>query len=324
VYLDPDDALTAAALPDEKTIILSSGLAADRGRGSTDLNEDGQRDFTSFNFTLNIPEGAKTLVFGARFNTSESDRAGGGKNERATYQFSWTPCNVIGCSTAPLDLISVAEVPDADNPFVRRYIRVDGWETIELNFQVSDRDDGLYDSALIIKDMYFSELEMPGTSRVLERLPSEDVKLSVGSYRFQKNLMHVPGKGVPFDFTVYYNARQTWTSTFARKWSHSYAWSLQELESGVVHIRGGDGGSLYFSPNGENINATDASSFLTSWKGGSRRQRVSFGGWYGACRSCRRRAPQDMKLYFIYTPPEHPDGTIHPTKAEADAAEHHH
>jgi mannose-6-phosphate isomerase-like protein (cupin superfamily) len=33
---------------------------------------------------------------------------------------------------------------------------------------------------------------------------------------------------------------------------------------------------------------------------------------------------QDMKLYSIYTPPEHPDGTIHPTKAEADAAEHHH
>jgi mannose-6-phosphate isomerase-like protein (cupin superfamily) len=33
---------------------------------------------------------------------------------------------------------------------------------------------------------------------------------------------------------------------------------------------------------------------------------------------------QDMKLYSIYTPPEHPDGTIHATKAEADAAEHHH
>jgi len=29
-----------------------------------------------------------------------------------------------------------------------------------------------------------------------------------------------------------------------------------------------------------------------------------------------------MKLYTIYTPPEHKDGTIHATKAEADAAEH--
>jgi mannose-6-phosphate isomerase-like protein (cupin superfamily) len=31
-----------------------------------------------------------------------------------------------------------------------------------------------------------------------------------------------------------------------------------------------------------------------------------------------------LKLYSIYTPPEHPEGTVHKTKAEADAAEHDH
>jgi mannose-6-phosphate isomerase-like protein (cupin superfamily) len=33
-----------------------------------------------------------------------------------------------------------------------------------------------------------------------------------------------------------------------------------------------------------------------------------------------------LKLYSIYTPPEHPDGAVHKTKADADAAEaeHHH
>jgi mannose-6-phosphate isomerase-like protein (cupin superfamily) len=31
----------------------------------------------------------------------------------------------------------------------------------------------------------------------------------------------------------------------------------------------------------------------------------------------------DVKLYSLYSPPEHPDGTVHATKAEADAAEHH-
>lgn len=30
-----------------------------------------------------------------------------------------------------------------------------------------------------------------------------------------------------------------------------------------------------------------------------------------------------LKLYTIYTPPEHPDGTIHKTKIEAEVAEHH-
>ena len=32
----------------------------------------------------------------------------------------------------------------------------------------------------------------------------------------------------------------------------------------------------------------------------------------------------DLRLYSLYTPPEHPDGTVHRTKAEADAAEHDH
>ena len=33
---------------------------------------------------------------------------------------------------------------------------------------------------------------------------------------------------------------------------------------------------------------------------------------------------QTMKLYALYAPPEHPHGTVHATKAEADAAEHDH
>lgn len=35
---------------------------------------------------------------------------------------------------------------------------------------------------------------------------------------------------------------------------------------------------------------------------------------------------EPLKLYSIYTPPEHPDGTVHKDKAEADAYEraHHH
>ena len=32
----------------------------------------------------------------------------------------------------------------------------------------------------------------------------------------------------------------------------------------------------------------------------------------------------DLKLYSLYSPPEHPDGTVHATKAEADAAEAEH
>jgi mannose-6-phosphate isomerase-like protein (cupin superfamily) len=31
-----------------------------------------------------------------------------------------------------------------------------------------------------------------------------------------------------------------------------------------------------------------------------------------------------LKLYMIYTPPEHPNGTVHKTKSEAEADQHEH
>ena len=33
---------------------------------------------------------------------------------------------------------------------------------------------------------------------------------------------------------------------------------------------------------------------------------------------------EPLKVYAIYGPPEHPSGTVHPTKADADADEHDH
>jgi len=33
---------------------------------------------------------------------------------------------------------------------------------------------------------------------------------------------------------------------------------------------------------------------------------------------------EKLQLYTLYSPPNHPDGTIHKTKAEAAEAEHHH
>lgn len=33
---------------------------------------------------------------------------------------------------------------------------------------------------------------------------------------------------------------------------------------------------------------------------------------------------EEVKLYSLYSPPEHPDGTVHATKEESEAAEHDH
>ncbi|MDP8928057.1 MAG: cupin domain-containing protein, partial [Actinomycetota bacterium] len=42
------------------------------------------------------------------------------------------------------------------------------------------------------------------------------------------------------------------------------------------------------------------------------------GVWHNVINS----GPDEVKLYSLYSPPEHPAGTVHRTKAEADAAEH--
>lgn len=45
---------------------------------------------------------------------------------------------------------------------------------------------------------------------------------------------------------------------------------------------------------------------------------IPAGTWHNVVNTGNR----PIKLYSIYAPPEHPRGTIHCTKAEADAAEH--
>ncbi len=45
---------------------------------------------------------------------------------------------------------------------------------------------------------------------------------------------------------------------------------------------------------------------------------VPAGNWHNVVNT----GTEQLKLYSLYAPPEHPPGTVHATKAEADAAEH--
>ena len=42
----------------------------------------------------------------------------------------------------------------------------------------------------------------------------------------------------------------------------------------------------------------------------------------GTKHNVRNVGSADLKLYTVYAPPQHPDGTVHRTRAEADAADH--
>jgi mannose-6-phosphate isomerase-like protein (cupin superfamily) len=43
----------------------------------------------------------------------------------------------------------------------------------------------------------------------------------------------------------------------------------------------------------------------------------------GARHNIRNTGSEPLKFYTLYAPPEHEDGTVHATKADADAAEEH-
>lgn len=47
---------------------------------------------------------------------------------------------------------------------------------------------------------------------------------------------------------------------------------------------------------------------------------VPAGVWHNVINS----GPGDLKLYSLYSPPEHPDGTVHGTKADTEASEAEH
>lgn len=43
----------------------------------------------------------------------------------------------------------------------------------------------------------------------------------------------------------------------------------------------------------------------------------------GTLHNFKNVGDEDLKLFTVYAPPEHPDGTIHATKADAEQAEKH-
>ena len=45
---------------------------------------------------------------------------------------------------------------------------------------------------------------------------------------------------------------------------------------------------------------------------------VPAGTWHNVVNT----GTEDVKLYSLYSPPEHPDGTVHRTKADAETAKH--
>ncbi len=250
---------------DENSITISNGIAQDGGFGDTDWvcssgDGAGLPDYTQFQMDIEVPAGSKSLVFRTQFVTSEYLSQSGDIKDRAYLYITLKPSN----QQFTVDVSDIKSVSDKISPAVLRSLNVDGIENIELSFRIEDKVDGASDSALKVMDFHFSDEATSGDQA--EYLP-EDVKLPPGTYRYSKQLLHVPGKGIPLDFTVHYNSRNSRTRYFFRKWTHSYEQYMYKLDpdDGRLLMLGGDGGAIYFCPTatvgtyGECNGSTDAS-----------------------------------------------------------------
>lgn len=236
----------ALADADAGEILLSNGLASDGGVGDFDWpcagNEGvGRPDATQFQLTLEVPAGSQSLRFRAGFSTTETETRATVVDE-ATVFVDWPDRASI-----EVDLSESARVRDSLTPWRSLAVDVAGVDSIDLSFRIEDNVDGSDDSALRLADFFFSDDPAPED---VTSLGAEDERLPPASFRHAQALLRVPGRGIPLDFTIHYNARNLRTRYFFRKWTHSYEWSLREQEDDLGNeelvVLTGDGGSLTF------------------------------------------------------------------------------
>lgn len=275
------------------SILLSTGPAADRGIGTdnatSDLAGDNASDVTRFSVTLVVPAGQNSLVFTSQFITSEYPDPPIRKNDNATLEF------ISSNDTAHTIVLGEAIASTAQtSPSKTWGINVSDLTQITLTFTVRDALNGFRDSALRVVNMYFSDQTIEDD--YTEDPAPRDTKLPPGSYSFSQDLITVPGVGLPFEFSIYYNSRREDTgSPMGRRWSHSYDWFVQALASyRVLKVKRDDGGADYFDTNFWVRNPTYTPRFPGTYS-----TLTSESGYqlYG-------ENPFEQHYYFIYTTPE--------------------
>jgi mannose-6-phosphate isomerase-like protein (cupin superfamily) len=120
-------------------------------------------------------------------------------------------------------------------------------------------------------------------------------------------------------------------ATLANENYRSTLWTGTRLQMTVMHIAPGHDIGLEVHPDGDQFLRVESGRARVQM--GSSRDDLSFDrevedDWVilvpaGAWHNVTNIGDEPLKVYALYGPPEHPHGTVHATKAEADAAEHH-
>jgi RHS repeat-associated protein len=219
-------------------VLLTTGLGEDKGLGDTDLAGDGKPDSCYLTLELKVPptvepndETTNSLVFTTRFRSSEQE------------ENPWS--NDYAQLVLPVSFVlhDVGQLTSRQGPTVTRAIDVKDKTTVEVTFGVSDLENGDNDSGLVMNSFYFSEF----TATALTNPVPNDARMQIGTYAWKKDLITVPGTGLPLKFSVFYNSgERTLSGRMGRRWTHSYDWYLEKNSDATLAVIRSAVGALYF------------------------------------------------------------------------------
>jgi mannose-6-phosphate isomerase-like protein (cupin superfamily) len=134
-----------------------------------------------------------------------------------------------------------------------------------------------------------------------------------------------PGDGGPDPFVV-----DIESETLANETYRTAIWTGGQLQLTVMHIGPGDDVGLEVHEDRDQFLRLEGGRARVQM--GPRRDDLPFDrevedGWAvlvpaGSWHNLTNVGDVPLKLYALYGPPEHPRGAVHPTKADAEAAEH--
>jgi RHS repeat-associated protein len=252
----------AAAVTAGGDVLLSTGLAADAGLGDTDLASDGERDFTSFWMVLEVPAWARSLRFRTALVSAEVSAGAARRDDHADLTLARDD---LGTAATLVTLQRASQSFQPSAPWRSSALQVVGGTRLRVGFLVLDVGDGRQDSALRLRDAFFSDDDAPpepippddqflhGDATPYDALYGGKINLATGALRLRRRALLVPASELAFDLRLIYDSARAEeeTSPLGPGWTHSYDWHIQELQStGEVRVVRGDGSADYFVPAG--------------------------------------------------------------------------
>ena len=110
--------------------------------------------------------------------------------------------------------------------------------------------------------------------------------------------------------TVLFTGGHTQLTVMAIPAGSEIGWEAHGHLDQFLRIEQGEG-RLDLGPNGDTVSERHV--LKDDWA-----VIIPAGTWHNVVNT----GSQELKLYSLYSPPEHPDGTVHRTKEDADADEH--